>query len=179
MKFLKLPFVGLCTLLLAASCNKNDVQQQDPEQPQMEMQAGSFEKIISSSDWQALGWKSKKTEGSAYFTTVLKDDRLNGDVLSEGLLLVYKKNSVSVETLPFDENSATFSYNWYYQASEGSLQISSASSASAPEPSSANSFRYFIISPDQLRQLETEGHSRVELMNLTYNNAVTVLSKLK
>src|SRR5205809_1139513 len=91
------------------------------------------------------------------------------------LVLVYKKSGSTVTALPYEEQAATGSYFWYYQVASGSLSITADAYDGAKTPSADQSFKYFVVSADKLAELEAQGHSKAELMKLTYENAAAIL----
>ena len=65
-------------------------------------------------------------------------------------------------------------YSWYYQVSEGMITISAAISGTEKDPCSQG-FTWFTLSPEKLKDLETKGLSKTELMQMDYAQAEKIL----
>jgi hypothetical protein len=105
------------------------------------------------------------------YSSTIEDAAITSDVASNGLVLVYKKGSAENMALPSEEGKSFF---WYYQVSEGSLQIH-ADAYGSRQPGTDVSVQYFVLTADKLAQLDSDGYSKAELMKLTYENAKAIL----
>lgn len=181
MKNVKLPVLGLSLVLLMASCKKNDYK---------EASATDATTATASSEADSLGWKTSSTWENAdqgsfsvhYFT--IQDSAITSDVADNGMVLVFKKNGTAVNALPFEEATSvaqtatektTNANYWYHQVSTGSLLISCDLYKAAATPDNANSFKYFVLTPEKLQSLETSGYTAEKLMNLSYSAAASLL----
>ena len=136
---------GFGIALLATACKKNDVKETSTE---------SVPAVTATtSSWTALGnWSKQTEENSAVYSSKVEDKNITSAIAQGGMVLAFKKNGNDITALPVEEKNGT-----------------------ASTPSSANSFKYFIISADQLKDFEQKGYSKAELMRLTYENAQALL----
>lgn len=158
MKNYKLPFVGFALVVLIASCRKEDVKRPDTSKD------ASTEK----SSWNALtDWSTVKADDSTttYYSQIL-DSTIN---TTSGLVLVYKRDGNSIQALPFQDKS-TGTY-WYYQISKGVLRIDGNSSG-RQQDFGGQAFSYFVLSPEKISALEAKGKTRLDLMQLKYDEAL-------
>ena len=185
MKNVKLPILGLSLLLLVASCKKDDFKEDS-----------ATDTTASSSaltDADGLSWKSasqwettnQETFSVHYFT--ITDSSITADVADNGMVLVFKKAGNSINALPFEEaksgtegstsgaEATTNANYWYHQVAEGSLLISYDVYSASKTPDNANSFQYFVITPEKLQNLQNDGYDSEKLLNLNYTEAATLL----
>jgi hypothetical protein len=178
MKNLKLPLIGLTLILAVASCKKNDLQEES--QP-VQTESAASAVITDSVDnigWQSsANWEASKQENFSVYYFTIDDAKITSDVAENGLVLVYKKNGSAVASLPSEEKGNNSSNYWYHQVTEGNLLILCDAYGAASQPGTNNSFKYFILTPDQLKNLESKGHSSADLMNLTYAEAKGLLNQ--
>ena len=153
---------GLSATVLFTACKKTDVAAE-----MQETQTGTEWKSVSS-------WSSENAESTTVYTTNLEDKGITGSIAEDGLVLVYKKSGSTITALPYEQQGES-SYFWYYQVSEGSVRIHAEGGSSAQAPSAGQGFRYFIVGADTLKDLESKGHSKAELMTLSYENAKALL----
>ncbi len=170
MKNHKLSILGISMILLITSCKKNDVLQ-----PQATKASASSQKIAGSSvQWKPVSaWTTTKMENVSMFSTTIQDTAITAAVAGNGLILVYKKNSAVVNALPYQENGTNNA--WYYQVSLNTITIN-CNSNSAQALGNGHSISYFIISADKIKELADKGHSKIELMQLSYENATALLN---
>ena len=151
---------GLSVLLFAASCKKMDVQ------PAPEKQ-----NVATASDWKtAADWTSSKEEKYTVNSSKFQDNAISSAVIENGLVLVYMKNASVTEALPSQQKDIY----WYYQVSEKTIEIN-ADVYGTDELDNKTNFKYFVLTEDKLKTLEEQGHSKSELMALTYENAASLL----
>jgi hypothetical protein len=173
MKKLKLPILGLGLLLAAVSCKKTDVLPTDSSA--VTAKTASIQSAPVSSEWKTLAnWSSASKDKFTAFNTKISDSSISNAVTSNGLVLVFKKDGNTINSLPYQDKTSN-SY-WYYQISAGTVQIN-CDSYSTNQSVSNQSFTYFVLSPSQVKDLETKGHSKMDLMQLTYDNAASLLKK--
>lgn len=164
MKNFKLPFLGLALALLIISCKKEDVQQPGASQVSPSK--------VSSASWNSLNnWSSTSSDNTTTFFAKLSDSSITANVVSEGMVLVYKKSGNDIQSLPFQEKDGK-TY-WYYQVSNGSLRVNSDNNSG--QNLSAQSFSYFVITPQQLSDLEAQGKTKIDLLQLSYDQATALL----
>lgn len=176
MKTVKFPILCLAVTLFAASCKKNDVQGETSSESTAATAASDL-------SWKTISQWENDDQGTFsvhYFT--IADSSITADVADNGLVLVYKKADTNVNTLPFEEGnpgdastaSNTANY-WYHQVSEGSLLVS-CDVYTGKADDAANSFKYFVITPEKLESLASDGYDAEKLMNLSYNDAAALLN---
>jgi len=158
---------GFGIALLATACKKNDVK---------ETSAAAPAAAATTSNWTSPGnWSKQTEENTAVYSSKVEDKNITSAIAQGGMVLAFKKNGNDITALPVEEKNGTASYFWYYQISEGTIVFNADADGTASSPSSANSFKYFIISADQLKDFEQKGYSKAELMRLTYENAQALL----
>src|SRR5215203_5096481 len=168
----KLPVVGFSLLLLITSCKKTDVQHDSNSPTPVSASISSS----SSPDWKSItNWSSYKTEKFTTFNTKIEDSTITNAVAASGLVLAFTKNGNNINVLPFQEKGTNDSY-WYYQVSKGAISISCDAYGSS-QPLTATALKYFVFSPEQLNDLEAKGHSKITLLQLSYEEIVTLLNK--
>jgi hypothetical protein len=181
MKNFKLPILSLSVALVVASCQKDDFR----EDAATDLTTTTATALNAS---DTIGWKSttqwdvadQETFSVRYFT--IEDPAITADVADNGLVLLFKRNGAAINALPFEEGAATGEEEsasdnyWYHQVTEGSLLISCDVFGNKAVPGAANSFKYFVITPEKLQSLETDGYNAEKLMGLSYTEAATLFS---
>jgi len=163
----KLTIIGFSLVFLITSCRKNDVPYNET--------ADNIE-VSKSSDWKLIAnWASEKNEKFSTFTSAIEDGNITTDVVSKGLVLAFTKSGNSINALPYQQSGGNDAY-WYYQVSPSSITFL-IDAYKENKTLKSTEFKYFIVTPDQLKDLETKGYSRIELMLLTYEDAVALLKK--
>jgi hypothetical protein len=126
--------------------------------------------VVRASGWNSLSnWSALKTDSVTTYFSSVSDTAINADVAGSGLVLVYKKNGKDIQALPFQENGTY----WYYQISKGSLRINGDNSGSK-QNFSGQTFAYFVLTPQQLSDLQIKGKTKFDLMQLSYNQALVL-----
>lgn len=182
MKNMKLPILGLSLILLVASCKKDDFKEES---------TSDASTSVAANDATSLSWKpatnwEKADQGTFsvhYFT--IADSSITADVADNGLVLVFKKAGNNINSLPFEEtkasdaketaSTATSPNYWYHQVAEGNLLISYDVYNTPANADNANSFQYFVITPEKLNSLQTDGYTAEKLMGLSYAEAAKLL----
>jgi hypothetical protein len=163
MKNYKLPFVGFAFILLVASCRKEDIQAKN-----------TVNNLTASNTatWKSLSnWSSSKNENVTTYFSKVSDSSITSDVVNAGFVLVYKKSGSDIQSLPFQEkDNKTY---WYYQVSNGSLRVNSDNNAG--QNLNAQSFSYFVITPEKLSALEASGKTKLDLLQLSYEQVAALL----
>lgn len=164
MKQYKLPFMGIALMLLIASCKKEDVRQTNAK--------GSASEVSSKTQWSSLSaWGNSKNENVTTYFSKLTDSLITNEVVNNGLVLVYKKSGSDIQLLPFQEkDSKTY---WYYQVAKGSLRINSDNNDG--QNLAASTFTYFVVTPQQLSNLEAKGKTKFDLLQLSLEEATSLL----
>lgn len=165
MKNYKLPLVGFALVLFVSSCKKEDVRQANtPNSPSSSSVSGA---------WNSLNnWSTIKANDSAttYFSQIT-DTAISAAVAKSGLVLVFKKDGEAIQSLPLlDKSTGTY---WYYQVSKGALRIDG-NIAGSQGNFNGQSFSYFVLSPEQISNLEGKGKTKFDLMQSTYAQAVAL-----
>jgi hypothetical protein len=163
MKNHKFAFLGFGLMLLIASCRKEDIHaKNEPDNLS----------AVSNTAWKSLGnWSSSTTEDVTTYFSKVSDSVITGNVVSAGFVLVFKKTGSDIQSLPFQEKDSK-AY-WYYQVSKESIQINCINNAG--QNLNGQSFSYFIITPEKLSALEANGKTRLDLLQLSYEQAVVLL----
>lgn len=180
MKILQLTFTASVLLLLATSCKKTDFQDELPQNAQSE--SGELTDPVSSSSapldlsketgWQSAStWDVEKQEDFSIYYINVSDAAITSEVVDDGLVLLYKNDKLSLSSLPVEENGKTESRYWYHQVTEGNIMISVDSYGDALSPDASSNFKYFILTPEKLEELEANGQDVDSLMNLSYQQA--------
>ena len=164
MKNYKLTAFGFGIMLLVASCRKNDLVAENNIAPVAQTVASAKFNSLSS-------WSSSQAENTRTYFSKVSDSSITADVAKSGLVLVYKKEGNSVQSLPFQEKDGK-TY-WYYQVANGSIRINSDNNSG--QDLAQQSFAYFIITPEKLASLEAGGKSRFQLLDLSYEQAAALL----
>src|SRR6476659_4274989 len=106
MKSYKLPILGIGLMLLIASCKKEDVRQTNA--------TANASGASSKTQWSSISaWGNSTTENVSTYFSKLTDSSITGEVVNNGLVLVYKKTGSDIQLLPFQERDGN-TY-WYYQ----------------------------------------------------------------
>jgi hypothetical protein len=161
MKKYKVSLVGFALMLMVASCKKEDVQVKNTPASTTESPA---------SQWKSLAnWSTSTSDNQTNYSSKLSDSTITGSVATGGLVLVFKKSGSTIQSLPFQETeSKTY---WYYQVSKGTVQVNSNNNENLDQ----QSFSYFVITPEKLSGLEASGKTRLDLLQLSYEQAVALL----
>jgi hypothetical protein len=164
MKNYKLPLLGLSLVVLIASCKKEDVQAKNPDK--------NLSAVSNTIQWRSLSdWSGLKAEDVTTYFSKISDSAITSSVVNSGFVLVFKKNGSDIKSLPFQEqNSNTY---WYYQVSNGALRINSENNVG--QNLITQSFSYFVIPPDKLSALEASGKTKMDLLQLSFEEAKTLL----
>jgi hypothetical protein len=164
MKNYKLPFLEFALVLLIASCRKEDIQAKNT--------TNNLSAVSNTAQWKSLSnWSSSKNEEITTYFSKVSDSSITSNVVNAGFVLVFKKNGSDIQSLPFQEKSSK-TY-WYYQVSGGSLRINSDNNAG--QNLNAQSFAYFVISPEKLSALEASGKAKLDLLQLSFEQAEALL----
>jgi hypothetical protein len=161
MKKYKVSLVGFALMLMVASCKKEDVQVKNTP---------ASTTASPASQWKSLAnWSTSTSDNQTNYSSKLSDSTITGGVATGGLVLVFKKSGSTIQSLPFQETeSKTY---WYYQVSKGTVQVNSNNNQNLNE----QSFSYFVITPEKLSSLEASGKTRLDLLQLSYEQAVALL----
>jgi hypothetical protein len=164
MKSYKLPILGIGLMLLMASCKKEDVRQSNSKD--------STSGASSKTQWSSLSaWGNSTTENVTTYFSKLTDSSVTSEVVNNGLVLVYKKSGSDIQLLPFQErDSKTY---WYYQVAKGSIRINSDNNDG--QNLAAPTFTYFVVTPQQLSNLEAKGKTKFDLLQLSLDEATSLL----
>jgi hypothetical protein len=161
MKKYKVSLVGFALMLMVASCKKEDVQVKNTP---------TSTTASPASQWKSLtNWSTSTSDNQTNYSSKLSDSTMTGSVATGGLVLVFKKSGSTIQSLPFQETeSKTY---WYYQVSKGTVQVNSNNNENLDQ----QSFSYFVITPEKLSGLEASGKTRLDLLQLSYEQAVALL----
>lgn len=153
--------------LLATACKKNDPKYQAPEQPTT--------KATAPSPWKSVNnWSDSKQNGFTVYNGKIEDGSITPEVISKGLVLVYKSKGGSVLTLPSEDSENNY---WYYQISKGAVTITSDVYGADQTLDQNSTFQYFILTKDRLAKLEAKGYSKSKLMSLSHADASQLIAK--
>jgi hypothetical protein len=164
MKSYKLPILGIGLMLLIASCKKEDVRQTNA--------TANASGASSKTQWSSISaWGNSTTENVSTYFSKLTDSSITGEVVNNGLVLVYKKTGSDIQLLPFQEKDGN-TY-WYYQVAKGSIRINSNNNDG--QNLTASTFTYFVVTPQQLSNLEAKGKTKFDLLQLSLDDATSLL----
>jgi hypothetical protein len=162
MKNYKLPLMAFALVLLVASCKKEDVQQKNSKQTFTSAATGSWNSLTN--------WSTDIADSTTTYFSRIPDTAINAAVANSGLVLVFKKNGSAVQSLPFQDKSAgTY---WYYQVSKGLLRIDGSSNSASQQNFNGQTFSYFVFTPEQISALDAKGKTKLDLMQLSYDEAL-------
>ena len=162
----KLTILTLSAAVFFASCRKNDLQHQENQNVP--------EPTAATKAWTpANSWNTAKLDKFTVYSGAIADKSISSDVADKGLVLVFKKNGDSVQSLPYEEKGANDAY-WYYQVSNGEIAIN-CDNYGAEQKLNDNTFQYFVISAEQLTALEAKGYSSFKLLQLSFEEATALL----
>lgn len=162
-------------MFIFVSCKKNDLQDvsfnNDPVNNTESSVDNSATAKPSFSEWASVSnWNNEKKDGYNVYTGSFTDPTITSDITSSGLVLVFAKTGNTTESLPYNRENIS----WYYQVANGSIAVTATASANATIDKS-QTFSYVVLSKDQLNNLEAKGVTKSQLMNLSYQNVVSVL----
>ncbi|HJW15818.1 MAG TPA: hypothetical protein VJ499_01780 [Flavisolibacter sp.] len=170
----KLPVLGLSLILLITSCKKNDVQHENTlgNSPVAAAMAAS----AKASDWKTLSsWASAKGDKFTTYTSKITDSSITSSVTSRGMVLAFVKDGSTINALPFQKKGTNDSY-YYYQVSNGSISLS-CDNYSGTANLSSEVFKYFVFTPEKLKDLESQGYTKIKLMQLAYEDVAALFTK--
>jgi hypothetical protein len=158
--------VAISGLLLVTACKKSDVQHED----------STATGTNTAWQWKSLSnWSSETGEEATVYSTTIEDPAITADIAANGMVIVFKNSGSGVAAMPYEEAVSGGSYSWYYQIAEGSLTIQAEVSGNVSAPATGQGVHYFILTTDKLKELDTKGHSKEELMKLSFENAQAIL----
>jgi hypothetical protein len=153
--------------LIATACKKNDLKHQ-PAEPK------APETAVATSQWRTVSsWSNSKQDAFTVYSGKIEDNNITSDVVSKGLVLVYKSNGANILTLPAEDKGSN-NY-WYYQVSKGSVVITSDVYGAGFDQ--ASTFQYFILTKEKVAELEAQGYSKAKLMSLSHAEASQLIAK--
>ena len=167
MNKLKLPVLGLGLILLITSCKKSDTHNPDILKNDVPASQASEWKIVNN-------WNSAKGDEFTSYNSTIEDTTITNAVAGSGLVLAFTKNGNGVNALPYEEKE-TNNY-WHYQILKGAI-IFSFDHFSGKESLTTTAFKYYVFTPEKLKDLEVKGHSKIELIKLSYENVTAILGK--
>jgi hypothetical protein len=170
----KLPVLGLSLVLLITSCKKNDVQHENTlgNSPV----AAAIAASAKASEWSTLpNWASSKGDKFTTYTSKVTDSSITSSVTSRGMVLAFVKDGSTINALPFQKKGANDSY-YYYQVSNGSITLS-CDNYSGTANLGAEAFKYFVFTPEKLKDLESQGYTKIKLMQLAYEDVAALFTK--
>jgi len=174
MKNRHLPLLGLGLAIFAISCKKADVQNDNAASKD---QSGLAANNAVVSNWKTVdSWQTIAGKNSTTYQSKIEDAAITADVASNGLVLVYANNGKTIESLPFEQKMGALTYSWYYEVSEGMVNVSSAVRGSGGAAVN-QSVRYFVLTPQQLDDMQAKGISRSDLMDMSYQQVVQTIGK--
>src|SRR5947209_5597600 len=119
----KLSILGLGVLFLAASCKKADYLPANNSSSLTSQTTAAAS--TASTQWKSLGnWQSKNYDKSSVFSSKIQDSTISSTVVANGLVLAYKKTGNTINPLPFQQTVNGTSYFWFYQVTDGGIQVS-------------------------------------------------------
>ena len=179
MKTFKFSILALTLFVVLISCQKEDFSENASEAVSSSPESATTDTI----GWQLSDqWEVANQETFSVHYFNLEDANITADVVDNGLVLLFKKQGSAVNALPFEEESseavsqeAANATYWYHQVSEGNLLVSCDLYDNNKTPDLKSRFKYFIINPEKLQTLITDGYTTEKLMSLSYTDAVELL----
>lgn len=171
MKNLKAPLIAAAVVLSVISCKKNDVKPNAENSAVNATQNSQSILNVQSLSWKSVAdWQVANQQSFKVFYASVADTSITADVVSSGLVLVYKKNSDgTIVRLPFEEKvGGQVSNYWYYQVSEGKVLISCDNYTNSSNAGKDN-FQVVVVNKDQINSLSNKGYANSKLMELDYN----------
>lgn len=169
----KLSVLGFSLLLLITSCKKNDVQHENTTTNSTAIATSATPAAPTASEWRSFtNWTSSKEEKFTSHSSKVIDSTITNAVATSGLVLAFSKAGSTIQALPFQEKGANDSY-WYYQISKDAITLS-CDNYNGTAPVNTTEFKYFVFTPQQLKDLEAKGYSKMKLLQLTYEEAVAL-----
>jgi hypothetical protein len=133
---------------------------------------------VDADGWiSSKAWEVENQEDFSIFYINMPDPAITSEVVDNGLVLLFKKGNSSYVALPVEEDSKADSKYWYHQVTEGNIMISADSYGAATSPDAASGFKYFVLTPQKLKELERKGQTVDQLMSLTYEQAATLIEQ--
>ena len=163
MKNYRFSVAAIGMMVIFAACRKQDVKADIPPAPTQNARISSWN--------VAENWSNLKTDDLTTYFSKFSDSSVTTDVVNAGFVLVFKKNGNDIQSLPFQEKESK-SY-WYYQVAKGAIRINSDNNNG--QNLSKQSFSYFVVTPQQLSMLEAKGKTKLELLQLSYEQAEVLL----
>ena len=164
MKHYKLPLATIAFSLAIAGCRKADLSLSSAASAT----AATGSSTMRSGNWNTISdWQTSQTGSTTVLYSIIRDSSINSDVFSSGMILVYKKDGLKTQVLPFEEARAAGNIDWRYQVSEKTIQITA--EGNGLNSIENGSFLYLIVSGDQLRLLETKGYTHDNILRQSYN----------
>lgn len=124
------------------------------------------------SAWTTVDKQAKNAGEVPVSYNNIEDTAISTDVLENGLVLVFAKMSGATRQLPFIAENA----EWYYEISAGSISITS-KAADKQAAADSQSVQYIVFSSTQLSELSNNGISKDQLINLSYEKAVSLFKQ--
>jgi hypothetical protein len=152
MKYIKL-FV-IASIVALASCEKAELENNTDPLLTKPSEAIQSSKWISPQNWSS---------NDLNYHTTLTDKSITPSIVNEGLVLVYTMQN----DIPLPLNGQLDQATWLYQVEEGSIEVSATVKEKKPFIHD-QLFSYIIISKEQLMQLEENGFSKLQLMEMSY-----------
>lgn len=158
--------VAISAIFLVTACKKSDVQHED----------NTATGTSTAWQWKSLSnWNSETGEETTVYSTTIEDPAITADIAAGGMVIVFKNSGSGVTAMPYEETVSGGTYSWFYQIAEGSLTIQAEVSGNASAPATGQGVHYFILTADKLKELDSKGHSKEELMKLSFENAQAIL----
>jgi hypothetical protein len=167
MKNYKLPLMGFAFVLLITSCRKEDFQENSSTTTSATTTTGSWKSLAN---WST----ARVNDSTTTLFSLISDTAISEAVANSGLVLLFKKNGSRIQSLPFEDKS-TGTY-WYYQISKGLLRIDRNNSTTSAKNFDGQTFTYFVFNPEQISTLAAKGKTKLDLMQLTYNQALELVN---
>ncbi len=179
MKILKPSFSAIVFMVLAVGCRKNDFSSELEQEATVTAAASPLPMSTSEADstgWNySADWKVAAQEDFSVYYININEKAITEDVVENGLVLIYKKNEISLTALPVEEGANEQTQYWYHQVTEGNIMISVDAYGATSAPDASTSFKYFIVTPEKIEALEAQGYSAEKLMELTFEEASQLL----
>jgi hypothetical protein len=173
MKTSKIQLIGIALSILAVACTKNDLVSEKNTSANTSGESQKTQPAVAASQWSAPVAASQQNNKATGYAGSVSDPNITPDIIQNGLVLVFMKDANAVvHSLPFSETNGGIKTNWYYQVSEGGIQVMSNGDVEQDV-----SLKYYVISNNGMSGLVKSGHSKEDIMSMSYAAAENVFGK--
>ena len=145
-------FIFSISLLLFVGCKKP-----------MEMDVVSVQQNESENSIKAMQWNLSGSNSSSLSTTIAALE-ITPEIVSTGMVIVYKRDRNGVYALPVVENINGEAYAWDYYIEQGEITVVRTGNIS--EQPEGVDFEYVVLSDSDVNKLIANGHTPETIFTL-------------